>query len=110
MDKIKRHWEGSDDFTTFHTIALASLEKRMLKHFNTPIFILTKALDPSVSLTTWSDNDRTKPVFKLGPMEMGQGGGGAERIGGCPATPDLYQQAWTGQSCQMPCFHMPFPC
>lgn len=60
IEKIKNHWSGQDDLTTFHTPALAALEKRCCKHFTGGIYFLAKALDPKGGLADWSPSDRTK--------------------------------------------------
>jgi hypothetical protein len=60
LEGIKQHWTGQSDLVTFHTPALAALDKRCGKHFATGVYHMVKAFDPMVDLSTWSPSDRSK--------------------------------------------------
>ena len=58
VERLRNHWGGQDDFSTFHEVALKSLEQRCGKHFDHPIYLLAKALSPDANLSCWSSQDR----------------------------------------------------
>ena len=63
LDLIRAHWSDQSYLMTFHSVALAALEKRVAKHFSGGIFLLVKALDPE-----------TGTVKELGVLEGGDWG------------------------------------
>ena len=82
VDLLRTHWEGQTDFTTFHEVALKSLEHRCGKHFDHPIYVIAKALAPDADLAVWSSQDRqllmdSIPTYFLGVLKkLGHDGPG----------------------------------